>query len=433
MNQPATNMERNIEGLVADPRYLQLTQLKPSFDLFDFLGSLNENASSRALAFLLDSGSDHGLAACFYNALLRHVFREGQENSPRLSLKRLLGLHADTTEVITEWSTDAGRRLDLLVRGYSSDGRLKAVLGIENKHWAAEQEKQVADYQQALCCRFPGDIPRLLLFLAPSLREAKSGADIEGCPWVSCSYTAISDALREVEAQSSGNIRLLISSLITHFDKSLRGNRIMNDEAAKLVHELYRNADHRAAIKHIIANVPSLVAIARPVLDSVHRSLKQLGGPCSAETFEEGFYPKNQVNLKEIKLRPSSLKDITSHHQFTFTYILYPAEGQSSNVVDLGDWVRVQLYARCHKDTGRTHVQRLGLRDKFAKSSPAEPTSSGDWEAIWSAAPYQLQDFGDLDIRNCAGLIVEAIQATLPTLTKIIHDEFGKNPPTSPQ
>jgi len=421
----SATIERHIELLVADPRYLQLAQIRPHFDLFDFLGNLNENASSRAIAFLLDSGAEHGLGTRFYNAFLHHVYREGQASRQQLSLSQLLAMHAEATKTTTEWSTRERRRVDILVSGYAPNSTLKTVIGIENKHWAEEQEKQVADYQHELCSRFPDPVAKMILFLAPSLRAARTVGNFSECPCDACSYAAVIAALHEVKREASGEIHLLISSLITHFDKTLQGNRLMNDPAKKLVHELYRHPEHRAAIKHLIANVPTLAAIADPMLDRLRKRLQEMGGPFSDESFEEDFYPKNRNNLREIKLRPLSLKDHTTNGDFTFTYLLYAKEGQTSDVPDLGDWVRVQLCARCHTEAGRSRVQQLKLADQFPVAAQAEPTSAGGWEALWSPQFYQLQDFGERDIESCAELFCQAIALTLPTLTEAVQREFG--------
>lgn len=103
----------------------------PDFRLLSFF-HINENRLSDCLAFLLDPAGNHGQGDLFL-----------------ASFCALLGLsskseHLQRAKSYTEYTIDSGRRLDILL---TDNERL---IGIENKPWATDQEKQLADYARWL-------------------------------------------------------------------------------------------------------------------------------------------------------------------------------------------------------------------------------------------------------------------------------------------
>jgi hypothetical protein len=351
----------------------------------------------------------------FYDALLHHVYRESHESSMRLSLHNLLRCSATTTEVEVEWCTVEGRRLDLLIRAYSTSRKLTAVVGIENKHWAEEQSGQIAAYQQEMSNRFP-DVFSVLLFLAPSRRLPKTANSQGPCLCVPCTYKSVVAALFDIEPESEGQTQLLVRSLRDHFEKSLTGGDSMSQEVKRLVEALYQNGKHRLAIRHIMENLPTFSAIADRIVDSVLERLAE-------ETFEIAFYPQNKTRLQEIKLRPECLRSHTDG--YTLTYMLHAdRRGRSSSTPDVGDVVTVQLLASCSSPETQQRVREM----KLATTLPPSKSTSiawGSWVAVWAGETYQLQDLGEADVENCARIVIDAINATLPRLKDVFQNEIN--------
>ena len=160
---------RVIERLIQADPYQQLLKRTPVFHSVP--APRADSRKTRRLvpwAYLLDSSEDHGLRTLFLETLLQRISLESGECRTLADLQRLLqepGLRLSRT---TEWSTGKQRRLDILVRLFNSQRDLIGVLGIENKHWSDQQDAQVSDYQCELTERFPGNIPRLLVFLTPA-------------------------------------------------------------------------------------------------------------------------------------------------------------------------------------------------------------------------------------------------------------------------
>ena len=109
---------------------------------FNIVGifSPEENTISDILASLLHPRGKHGQGRVFLLKFLE-VLREklGREflNLEEIDLSKV--------KIIREYSTDKGRRIDILIR--FPDG---FVIGIENKPWAGEQYRQLEDYNKYL-------------------------------------------------------------------------------------------------------------------------------------------------------------------------------------------------------------------------------------------------------------------------------------------
>ena len=93
-----------LQRLAASPHWADLTRLRPQFDLFDALGLVvNENASSRALAWLLTSDNPHGVGGRLLPRWLAAVQRE----RPAETLL-LLGFRGDRTVAACLGASGAG-------------------------------------------------------------------------------------------------------------------------------------------------------------------------------------------------------------------------------------------------------------------------------------------------------------------------------------
>ena len=110
------------------------------FSVFDFFHEC-ETDLSRVFGGLLDPTGNHGQGSRFLGLFLNEVFRgvhESQSGSFPTS-------NFEGCKVHLEYATDEGRRIDIVLELPGNRW-----IGIENKPWAEEQERQVADYLQYL-------------------------------------------------------------------------------------------------------------------------------------------------------------------------------------------------------------------------------------------------------------------------------------------
>ena len=428
MTNANANMEAQLERLVSHPSYARLMEIQPPFDLFDVLGTLLENASSRALAFLLDSTAEHGLGTSFLDKLLWEVYLESRAGPERLGLREVLQLRGSETSVTTEWRTGHGRRLDILVRVLGNDRKLKGMLGIENKHWAPEQPDQVRDYQTELAEVFGAYSTPVLLFLTPDAHSPTTGNVDSECRCVPCSYKSVVVALHRVEETLEGEIRLLVSSLARHFDKSLEGSFDMTSEIRELIDRLYCDEGHRRAMRYIVDNLPTFGAVARGVVTKVQTRFRD---PHGEEIFDAAMYPSTPSDkIREIGFRLRDLNRLAEQHGFLFSYVLHlDYENTHHSIADIGDSVKVQLMALCNDDDAKRYVDSLGLREQLRKELEelGKPHSWWHkWCPVWAGGEHTLVDLREKDVQACSSLVIDAIEKTLEPLRRVATAQLSK-------
>ncbi|MDD2770337.1 MAG: PD-(D/E)XK nuclease family protein [Methylococcus sp.] len=131
-------------------------ELGRGFNAFN-LFNIDENASSRILAFLLNPCEKHGQGNTFLRSFLS-AFISTWERLP-----------LDNVAIYVEYYTNGGRRMDVLI---NIDG--KYYIGIENKFkGASDQQNQVLDYLQELKRKANNDPDRYrLIFLGQKGKKA---------------------------------------------------------------------------------------------------------------------------------------------------------------------------------------------------------------------------------------------------------------------
>ncbi|MFP7635195.1 PD-(D/E)XK nuclease family protein [Pseudomonas veronii] len=115
---------------LAEAKQRYAAELAPDFNLVDHLRN-NEVALSRYLGLLLDVKGVHGQGELFLRSLLQRLECTGFEPQ-------------DLLRVRLEQRTHSGRYLDIYLEFHGG------VIGIENKPWAADQDKQLEDYASFL-------------------------------------------------------------------------------------------------------------------------------------------------------------------------------------------------------------------------------------------------------------------------------------------
>lgn len=231
----------------------------PSFNAFT-LFSPNENTLSRIAQDLFDPRGDHGQGPLFLNGLLKAI---GIEQVGYL----------DVVKVEREARTDANRRIDLVIETPT------ALIGIENKPWAKQQENQLADYLDAL--RAWGGIKRVeLIFLSHFNPDTAKGEVIE------VTFAEADDERPSLEAifrDVRPNIRA--ARIVTHIDEFMRyiserwGDQAVTTEKdqvfIEVVEKEFAKPKARRAIAAILAAQDKL---HRQVLDEIGKYiLSRLG------------------------------------------------------------------------------------------------------------------------------------------------------------
>ena len=110
------------------------------FSIFDYFNE-RETDLSRVFGGLLNPTGNHGQGSRFLGQFLKEVCR-GVHPTLRGSFP---GSNLEGCRVHLEYATDEGRRIDIVLELPGNHW-----IGIENKPWAGEQERQVADYLQYL-------------------------------------------------------------------------------------------------------------------------------------------------------------------------------------------------------------------------------------------------------------------------------------------
>lgn len=122
----------------------------PRLSAFELLGT-KENTLSDVIADLLDPRGTHGQGTLFLNALLRRI------DEPVVHAR-------DAVRITREFATKQKRRVDIVVETPAS------LIGIENKPFAGQGDRQLSDYYADLVDRAGGRVPRLI-FLSDSEPE----------------------------------------------------------------------------------------------------------------------------------------------------------------------------------------------------------------------------------------------------------------------
>ena len=119
-------------GAVREAKRMFAEQLAPEFSFFSYFRS-DELALSACIAGLLDPNGAHGQGSVFLQAFFAHMVD-----------KKDLLFDFKSCEVRTEHQANDQRRIDIVLRFDD------AIVGIENKPWAGDQNQQLSDYANYL-------------------------------------------------------------------------------------------------------------------------------------------------------------------------------------------------------------------------------------------------------------------------------------------
>jgi hypothetical protein len=235
-------------------------ELAPDFRIFDYLRT-DENGLSRCLAALLDPHGSHGQRQTFLKAFL------GRMPTPVAE-----AMEDETVRVHLEHPTPAGRRIDVLLESPS------ALIGIENKPWAADQDRQLSDYADYLQQAAGQNRPWVLVFVSnrdpsnESLTESQRQELEEANRFVMMSYHQLNDWLDECAGQCRA---LTVRVFIEELEKFIRGNingEIEMSESEEVVKSVLESPE-RLESAFLIAG--SLDEVKRQLIPKLREQLEE--------------------------------------------------------------------------------------------------------------------------------------------------------------
>lgn len=231
-----------VESLIEAERLVS-ERLAPNFNLFDFFKG-GENEISRCLACLLDPTETHGQGNKFLKAFVKHLGCQlGQVSDWMCGSPRSV-----QTERATDRIENSSRRIDIAIEW--SHG----ILGIENKPWAIDQDRQLEDYALQLQTVALGkgfEKHWLLMYLCdhqpdPSSlsNELRTAYQASG-NYVEINYQMLCAWLDECAKESKALVvRIFIEELAKYIRSSVMGelDKSIENEVAKLILENYETA-----------------------------------------------------------------------------------------------------------------------------------------------------------------------------------------------
>lgn len=381
-----------LEALARDPRLERLKAPLSSLSLFRACGiEGNEVLHSRLLATLLDPRHHSGAEAMLRDLLVKVI----DEGDLEPEFERRLG------EVAREPWRDVVVRvehhfIDVVVE-ISLKGRA-VVVGIENKIYAGEQERQIARYQEALTRVYPG-WEDVIVFLTPSGREPDTADPANPVPVIAASYGVILEVVEAARLRSQNGSR--DERVLTEVADHLREDIVGDPEVKAIVRELWK--DHRRAMSLAVRYQPRMSDIR----DLYVSMLKERFG----EDIEVSYYSGRGVGLREIKMDLTEWFD----RSFPFTFMLHVREGGRPRV-------RVLIWRnsyREHVDSLQDWARRVNASEGPIIDEGFTPIS--DWR-VWHRVfreedhPESALVGGEIFDEETAAAAVEAVSVLVERL-----------------
>lgn len=204
-----------IELLRDSSDFTALTRYTKTFDLFRVMGvSSKELVHSNIIASFMNANEAHGLGSRFRDAFVETLLQRPCVG-PALSQAVLESTPGAPAKVARELA-----HLDVLI----DFPTLRLVIAIENKIWAADQDKQIEGYQEALCTLYPHYQSRALVYLTPTGRESPTVDRNSSVPVYYMSYGELAALLGQHQTLATPPAAHFIGEFITHVEKTMSGN-----------------------------------------------------------------------------------------------------------------------------------------------------------------------------------------------------------------
>jgi hypothetical protein len=333
----------SLKSLLLSPEFARIQQDSKRFKLFDVLGiRWRELSHSDLLAWMLNPKESHATGSVMLKAFLHAAY---QEANGIITFNDYLNWHYEDARILRE-----DGRIDLTIEFSTS----KMVIGIENKIWAGESEKQLERYQQHLVDNYQS-WNKHLLFLTPAgidsvTHKAESDKAVDKCQYLPISYRCVLTALEAGRNMlSSGEVSTFLNMAIHHIKED-----IMNDgEIKNIVTKLWHNLEYAPALKSIIQHRPSIEDYKKEYESIITIKLTEKG----LIDFYFESYPK-KGKIREIKLFSDKWKN--QKLNFCLMFYWYPDDPEPTDKPT----VRVFLYTTDYPDKEQARI------NQFLKQNP---------------------------------------------------------------
>ena len=367
------------------------------FDIIElFENIIDENTWSKIFSFLINSERNHNLGQDFLREWAKKIKNQEFDNF----IKKMPDINNSEIKTVTEWTTNKGRRIDIMVLIKDINHRIHSVIGIENKLDSDERINQLSDYQHAIIENY-NEQNKIMFFLTPDGRNSQTSVDNNNCPCIEIDYKTISETCLEiVNKNNDKQINLLLESISNHIIKMINEN-IMEKQINNLISKIYSDKENREAIKILISNIPNISSIF--------------------EKLENYFSTNNKFDVaihqtKEFKLHTKKLDELAEDIEIGFCYMLH-FDGHSP---DIDDFIvfRLMLFAD-HKALGKQKVSDFQKQFKFPNNLNEEK-NWWQWKSIWTGDSYKLVDLGERDFESLKKLLETSIDETYDILKQKI-------------
>ncbi len=385
----------------------KLFESRDEFDIVTlFENIIDENAWSSIFSYLLDSSKNHGLKTSPIECWLKNI------NSSYVNpILRIINGEC-SVESKTEWGTDEGRRIDILLKIRNNKSDIIAVLGIENKVDSGEQTEQLSDYQKAIVRNYP-KVPKLLIFLTPDGRKSQTSMLNKECPCIAVSYISIINTCEELSKplnKEKTALKQFLSSLQKSLTKMTKENKYESDIKLTLK-KLYADPDHRRAIKLIQEYSPNIQTVLEGLRDRLENSTLKKPFDFSEAT--------NQTSSNNIFMLyfPKSY-EIAAIKKLGVCYMLH--FHKDGNPPDIDDEVTLRVMIHV-KDNNGGKERKNKIFTIAQMENSFETQHWWQWVNIWADKKYKLVDLGEKDISNLEKLMVNGINKTYSEVISVMN------------
>ena len=359
--------------------------------IFYFEKIFNENVWTRVFASLLSSEEKHGLNIQVFNFWISQISNEKTDINSLFRDKLKVKPHK--IFVKTEWSTPDNRRVDLILELNDIYGNVIGIIGLENKVDSAEQEEQLADYQKAISIVFP-DVPKILLYCSPNGRLSKTAEEnFENCPYLPISYKSFQLVFDHFAKSTDGELNLIFKSLNNYLKLLLA--RVRRHEILSAAYDTTIPFNERNKYSPVL-----------PFFNDLYEYFKKN----KKFPFQGWFktFSTNEVDIFVQDLKTPLLQPC---------YMLHFLNKEPR----VGDYYLVRLMIHSKR------IHKLNVKDKepilydilgqmIIPNTRGEPEHWDPWVNIWTSNKQQLEDMGQIDMKNILDLMHQAIDETYANL-----------------
>jgi hypothetical protein len=351
-------------------------EIAPNFNSFDFW-LIDENKVSYIISFFLNPHETHEHGDLY----LRHFLQKFELNFFQFNSN-------DKVNVQCEYSTDKGRRIDIVI----SKNNFEQVIAIENKIYVgtADQQNQISDYLEFLARNTKNSY--CLIYLSPQDKEISN----------------LSISTEEKENSINNNKLKILSyeeqmiECINEFGNLTHNNRVkafLKDFEKKL-RKMYmgeKNINSHQAVIDLIKESEKNIEISFLVSNSLREIKIQLKDKFLNQVKEIGY--ELNIEVEGLKLRPSKW----TKNRITFNYemggILYGLK-------------------RIEPDNNKTRFQEL---DNLLESELKDKFNVSPWWPMWQFFYRNIENNDQFWIEIQSGKAKEKAK----NFVKLICDNFN--------